>query len=130
MTRLLHAVTLVLALGAATTPLAAQEVTRTEIRRVDAPGSTTHEVIVSRLEVAPGATIPRHTHPGDEHMVVLEGGEMKAPNGKIIPFALGDTALFPAGQVHGGLTNAGTTPLVALTTHIVEKGQPFMTLAE
>ena len=103
---------------------------RKELSRNDLSGSDTMEVIVSRLEVPPGATIPLHTHFGDEHMVVFEGGDMTAPNGKVIAFKPGMTGHFPAGKVHGGLTNSGDTPLVAYTTHIVEKGKPFSTSAQ
>ncbi|WP_346910647.1 cupin domain-containing protein [uncultured Roseibium sp.] len=103
---------------------------RTEISRDDLSGSDTMEVIVSRLEVPPGAMIPLHTHFGDEHMVVFEGGAMTAPNGKVITFKPGMAGFFPAGKVHGGLTNTGDTPLVAYTTHIVEKGRPFSTPAQ
>lgn len=128
MTRFLLAIalTVITALSAH----AQEGLTRTEIRRVEAPGAPAYEVVVSRLEIAPGARVPLHTHPGDEHMVVVVGGTMLAPNGQTIPFAPGDTAHFPAGQVHGGLQNTGDTTMVAMTTHIVEKGAPFMTLAE
>jgi quercetin dioxygenase-like cupin family protein len=105
--------------------LAQDGLSQSEIRRADAPGSTTHEVIVSRLEIAPGATVPLHSHHGDEHMVVLEGGTMRTGGGKELAFPAGATAHFPAGKVHGGLTNAGDTPMVAITTHIVEKGKPL-----
>ena len=106
------------------------QLVRTELNRADLSGSDTMEVIVSRLEVRPGATIPLHTHFGDEHMVVAEGGEMTAPNGKVIDFKPGMTGFFPAGKVHGGLTNTGDTPLVAYTTHVVEKGKPFSVPAQ
>lgn len=103
---------------------------RTELSRDDLSGSDKMEVIVSKLEVPPGAMIPLHTHFGDEHMVVFEGGDMTAPNGKVITFKPGMTGFFPAGKVHGGLTNTGDTPLVGYTTHIVEKGKPFSTPAQ
>jgi quercetin dioxygenase-like cupin family protein len=106
------------------------QLVRTELSRDDLSGSDTMEVIVSRLEVPPGATIPLHTHFGDEHMVVFEGGDMTAPNGKVITFKPGMAGFFPAGKVHGGLTNTGDKPLVAYTTHIVEKGKPFSTPAQ
>lgn len=109
---------------------AEEKLARTELSRVDLSGSDTMEVVVSRLEVAPGAKIPLHTHFGDEHMVVFEGGQMTAPNGKVIEFKQGMTGFFPAGKVHGGLTNTGDTPLVAITTHILEKGKPFLVLAK
>lgn len=118
------------ALLSAAPALAEDKVKRTELNRADLSGSDTMEVIVSRLEIAPGGRIPLHTHHGDEHLIVLEGGVMTAPNGKEIPFKSGMTAHFPAGKVHGGLTNSGDAPMVAYTTHIVEKGKPFMVLAE
>ncbi len=48
----------------------------------------------------------------------------------MITFKPGMAGFFPAGKVHGGLTNTGDTPLVAYTTHIVEKGKPFSTPAQ
>ncbi|MBO6757783.1 MAG: cupin domain-containing protein [Roseibium sp.] len=110
--------------------LAQDGVSRTELNRADLTGSDTMEVIVSRLEVAPGARIPLHTHHGDEHLIVLQGGTMRAPNGQEIPFKPGMTAHFPKDQVHGGMTNIGDAPLVAYTTHIVEKGKPLAVPAE
>lgn len=118
------------ALLVAAPAMADDKVKRTELNRADLSGSDTMEVIVSRLEIAPGGRIPLHTHHGDEHLIVIEGGVMTAPNGKEIPFKAGMTAHFPAGKVHGGLTNTGDAPMVAYTTHIVEKGKPFMVLAE
>lgn len=109
---------------------AESQLVRTELSRDDLSGSDIMEVIVSRLEVQPGATIPLHTHFGDEHMVVFEGGDMTAPNGKVITFKPGMTGFFPAGKVHGGLTNTGDKPMVVYTTHILEKGKPFSTPAQ
>lgn len=106
----------------------AQEIVREEIRRVPVPGSETMEVVVMRLEVPVGATIPLHTHPGDEHAVVLSDAKAKAPNGNIVEFAVGTPLYFPEGQVHGGLTNVGDAPMVAITTHVVRKGEPFAVL--
>lgn len=115
----------VLTLASAGVALAQDGLTRTELSRADAPGSATHEVIVSRLEIAPGGTVPRHKHAGDEHLVVIEGGTMRAPDGSEIPFPTGMATRFPEGVAHGGLTNAGDAPLVAITTHVVEKGKPL-----
>ena len=105
--------------------VSAQDLTREEIRRVDVPGSDTMEVVVSRLTVQPGATIPLHTHPGDEHAVVISETTAEAPNGKVLNFPIGTPLYFPEGQVHGGLTNVGDGPMVAITTHVVRKGEPF-----
>lgn len=106
----------------------AQEIMREEIRRVPVPGSDTMEVVVTRLTVPVGATVPLHTHPGDEHAVVITEARAQAPNGNIVEFAVGTPLFFPEGQVHGGLTNVGEAPMVAITTHVVRKGAPFTVL--
>ena len=51
----------------------AQQPKRTELKKVDLSG-TNMEIIVSIVEVPPGAMIPRHTHKGEEAIQILEGG--------------------------------------------------------
>lgn len=107
----------------------AEGVTREEIRRVPVPGSDTMVVVVSRLTVAPGATIPLHTHAGDEHAVVITETTAEAPNGAEVKFPVGATLYFPEGEVHGGLTNVGDADMVAITTSVVRSDAPFTTPA-
>ncbi len=80
------------------------------------------------MSVPPGATIPLHTHPGDEHAVVITQTTAQAPNGNVIEFAVGTPLFFPEGEVHGGLTNVGDGPMVAITTSVVRIGEPFEVL--
>ncbi|MXX88690.1 MAG: cupin domain-containing protein [Boseongicola sp. SB0677_bin_26] len=117
-------------LAAAVQPAFAEEVTREEIRRVPVPGSEVMVVVVSRLTVPIGATIPLHTHPGDEHAVVVTPSRAKTPAGRTIEFPVGATLYFPAGQPHGGLTNVGDRPMVAITTSVVNSSEPFATPAD
>ncbi|WP_299704658.1 hypothetical protein [uncultured Tateyamaria sp.] len=107
----------------------AQDIQREELHRADVPGSDTMEVVVTRLTVPVGATIPLHTHPGDEHAIVMTAARAEAPNGNIVEFAIGTPLYFPEGQVHGGLTNVGDESMVAITTHVVRKGEPLTVLA-
>jgi quercetin dioxygenase-like cupin family protein len=109
-------------------PVAAQDIARDEIRRAAVPGSDTIEVVVVRLTVPPGATIPLHTHPGDEHAVVVTPARAETPAGTIVEFPVGATLYFPEGQVHGGLTNIGDADMVAITTFVVRQGEPLTTL--
>ncbi|GAB5449450.1 cupin domain-containing protein [Gymnodinialimonas sp.] len=115
--------------AATTLPALAQDLAREEIRREAVPGSENMVVIVSRLTVPPGATVPLHTHPGDEHAVVITAATAEAPNGNVIEFAVGTSLYFPEGQVHGGLTNVGDADMVAITTHVVRADEPLTTLA-
>lgn len=104
--------------------------TRTELNRADLAANPDYEVIVARLEIAPGGAVPRHTHLGDEHLYVLEGGELTTADGKTVAFKPGMALNFPRGVAHGGLTGAGPGTVVLITTHIVEKGRPLNIPAE
>ena len=117
-------------LAAAVFPAFAGEVTREEIRRVSVPGSDTMVVVVSRLTVPVGATIPLHTHFGDEHTVVVTSSRAQTPDGRIVEFPIGVTLYFPAGRPHGGLTNVGDGPMVAVTVSVVASDKPFATPVE
>ena len=124
MNRMLLAV-MILAFGADGIAFADGKIVRTELTRADAPGSATHEVIVARLEIHPGGTVPLHTHHGDEHLIIVKGGPMKTAAGKVVNFNDGMVAHFLQGKVHGGLTSIGRETVIAYTTHIVEKGKPL-----
>jgi quercetin dioxygenase-like cupin family protein len=115
----------------ATGPVRAEgELLREELSRNDLSGAEDLEVIVARLEIQPGATVPKHTHNGDEHIIVLQGGDLETADGKTISFKTGATVHFPKGTVHGGLTPAGDETVIIYTTHIVEKGKPLNNLVE
>jgi quercetin dioxygenase-like cupin family protein len=83
-------------------------------------------VLVTELVLPPGASIPRHTHPGDEFLYVLEGGIVMTKSGDVISFKSGMSDHFPRGKVHGGFTVSGDQALKVLTTHIVDRGVPLV----
>jgi anti-sigma factor ChrR (cupin superfamily) len=58
---------------------------RTELQRGDLAGKSM-DIIVNLFEVTPGETVPRHTHPGEEIVYVLEGGTLELPNGEQFAF--------------------------------------------
>ncbi len=79
----------------------------TLLRRTDLPGGT-HEVVQMLSELQPNATSSRHTHPGIESVVVLEGsGEQRQQADEQTHAAAGRVAqprqqlqAAPAGQHH------------------------------
>lgn len=113
------------ALGLVATGVAAQTggVTRTILNTVDYPGEGKVSILVT-IEIAADATIARHTHPGVESTVVMEGGltlevagqpprELKPGEGfQILP-----------GVPHGGKNGPRASKLAA--TYIVEKDKPL-----
>lgn len=98
--------------------------TRTDLQRHDLsiPG---REVFQARVDFAPGASFPRHKHPGEEIIYVLEGAIEYDVDGKP-PLILktGDVLFVPYGVVHAA-RNAGNTPAAELGTYIVDKGKPL-----
>ena len=115
------------ALNVARAQLAA--IKRTDLQQHDLsiPGREAVQVIV---EIAPGATAPRHTHPGEEIIYVLEGSlEYRVEGKPPVTLKAGDVLFIPAGTVHSA-KNVGTGRGAELATYIVEKGKPLVTLAE
>jgi quercetin dioxygenase-like cupin family protein len=102
---------------------------RTVIQRGDlsTPG---REVVSAIAEFQPGATVGRHTHPGEEAGYVLEGTLLLELEGKPpVTLKAGETFFAPSGTVHNA-TNKGSSRARVLATYIVEKGKPLATPAK
>lgn len=72
------------------------EIKRTDLQRHDlsVPG---REVIQVRVDFAPGATAPNHTHPGEEIVYVLEGSlEYQVEGNPPVTLHAGDVLFIPA----------------------------------
>ncbi len=86
----------------------------------DIPGK---EVIISMVELPPGAKSPKHTHPGEEYAFVIEGEaiQMIGQNAEetVRP---GKVAPIPYGQPHYVRTDKG--PLRAIVFRIHDAGKP------
>jgi quercetin dioxygenase-like cupin family protein len=86
------------------------------------------ELVQAIAEFQPGATVGRHTHPGEEIGYVLEGTILLEQEGKPnVTLGAGKTFLIPSGAVHNA-TNNGSSQARVLATYIVEKGKPLATL--
>ena len=95
----------------------------TMLRRADLPGGA-HEVVQLLVEAKPNAVAPRHTHPGVESTVVLEGsGEQVIEGQPPLPVSAGDTWQVSAGVPHGG--RYGPQGCKFIVTLSVEKGKPM-----
>ena len=97
---------------------------RTELKRTDLTG-TDKEIIISVLEVPPGSTIDRHTHPGEEAVYVLEGATLQYPDGKEVARPAGQAGVNVRDVPHAGYKVVGDKTLKLLTVHIVDKGKPM-----
>ena len=88
------------------------------------------EVVQVIVELEPGTTAPRHSHPGEEIIYVLEGTWEYTLEGKPpVVLKAGDVLFIPAGVIHSA-RNVGTDRGAELATYIVEKGKPLVALVK
>jgi quercetin dioxygenase-like cupin family protein len=73
---------------------------------------------------------PRHRHPGEEIIYVLEGTLEYEVEGKPpVTLKAGDVLFIPYGTVHSA-RNPGSVNAAELATYVVEKGKPLLELAK
>jgi quercetin dioxygenase-like cupin family protein len=102
---------------------------RTDLQRQDlsTPG---REAVQVRVDIAPGAAFPKHSHPGEEIIYVLEGTlEYQIEDQPPVTLKAGDVFFIPAGAAHSA-KNPGNVTGSELATYIVEKGKPLLTQSE
>ena len=117
----------VLALPATPTQLSGTH--RTDLQRHDLslPG---REVVQARVDIDPGKAAPKHRHPGEEIVYVLEGQMQYQLEGKPpVTLKTGDVLFIPAGVPHSA-KNVGTDNAAELATYVVEKGKPLVELVD
>jgi quercetin dioxygenase-like cupin family protein len=81
-----------------------------------------------RVDFDPGYVSPRHTHPGEEIIYVLEGTleyQIEGQPSKAV--RTGDVLFVPAGTAHAA-KNVGSGNGAELATYVVEKGKPLIAL--
>jgi quercetin dioxygenase-like cupin family protein len=103
---------------------------RVDLQRHDLV-TTGREVIQVRVELAPGVSFGRHSHPGEEVIYMLEGTLEYEVEGRPSPVTLkaGDVLFIPAGVIHAA-RNPGRVNGAELATYIVDKGKPLLTMAK
>ncbi|HEX8611631.1 MAG TPA: cupin domain-containing protein [Telluria sp.] len=105
----------------------ARGLARTESVRHDFDGN--REAIQVRVDFAPGASAPKHIHPGVEIAYVLSGTIEYDMDGKTIRLQAGESLYIPAGAAHSA-KNVGTGASAELATYLVEKNKPIVVLTK
>ncbi len=89
----------------------------------DVPGK---EARILQLEIAPGAHVGWHYHPGDACAYVQEGSMVLVPRGKTpVTMNQSDTGCLPPRVVHDDKNASQTAPVKFLVFFVTRKGQPF-----
>ena len=101
---------------------------RTDLQRHDLSlaGWETLQALVS---FEPGASFPRHSHPGEEIIYVTQGTIEYEVAGKPVTVKAGEVLFIPRGVVHAA-KNRGEGPAAELATYVLEKGKPLTTFAK
>lgn len=108
---------------------AASPLTRTVLQTQTLTGAPAFEGVLVKAELAVGGAAPRHTHPGEEFVYVIEGTATFALAGRpVLSIKAGDSFVIPPDTPHVA-TNTGTVPLKLLSTYVIPKGKPLATPA-
>jgi quercetin dioxygenase-like cupin family protein len=102
--------------------------TRTVLLQHDttAPG---YENVLVKVEVPVGGREGRHTHPGAALVHILAGVLTLDHEGRpTASYKAGQSVFIEAGKVHEGI-NAGSTPVTAIASFVIPKGQALATPA-
>jgi quercetin dioxygenase-like cupin family protein len=105
------------------------DIKRTDLQRNDlsVPG---REVVQVRVDIPAGTAFPRHSHPGEEMVYMIEGELEYQLDGKpAVALKAGEVLFIPAGTVHA-VKNVGASNGAELATYIVEKGKPLLVPAK
>ena len=102
---------------------------RTNLQRNDL-SIAGREVVQVRVDIAPGVTAARHSHPGEEIVYAIEGTMEYRLDGKPpVTIKAGEVLFIPYGTIHE-VKNVGSGNAAELATYIVEKGKPLVVPAE
>jgi quercetin dioxygenase-like cupin family protein len=127
--------------GLAISPVAADQANeKTDTHKAEMPSISTllsgplervegTEFIVSRVQIPPNMSLPRHWHPGEEFVYVVRGQVTLWQEGKDeVLFSTGDVGKVPLKQVHTAITGEEGVDLIVFRVH--EEGKPERVLAE
>lgn len=99
---------------------------RTELQKVDLAGAQGQEGVLARVEIAPGATVPKHFHPGDVFVYVLQGTFWwEADGGERKTFKAGDSFHVMPKHVHSEGNASPSEPATLMAFFVKPKGEPL-----
>lgn len=94
------------------------------VLKASVSGDDSKEAVVVTGELPPGGTTGRHTHPGDEYTLVLQGTlELHADGRAPRRVSAGDAYHNPKGLIHEA-RNVGDVPARVAITFVIDKGKP------
>ncbi|WP_300390012.1 cupin domain-containing protein [Henriciella sp.] len=109
---------------AATPPPGSNEMLRSPIASMQG-----HEVIISDVVIPPGATVPRHYHPGEEFLYVISGSAIHVEQGKPdLELVAGDSYVIAPEAIHSPRGGPDGARAIVFRVHV--EGQPERILVD
>ena len=108
-----------------TSLFAQDEPWRREIRRLDVPGAPDKQIVVEMNEFKPGEGLDRHSHPGIEQGIIIQGAMVQQPGKDPVMFPTGALLSNMPDVVHGGFTVVGDTSLKAFSVYVIDRNRPL-----
>ena len=94
-----------------------------EMLRSPLAGTPGVEVIISDVVIPPNGQVPRHYHPGEEFLYLIEGSAIHVEEGKAdLPLKAGDSYVIPPRAVHSPRGGPDGARAIVFRVHIA--GQP------
>ncbi|HYD24121.1 MAG TPA: cupin domain-containing protein [Croceibacterium sp.] len=94
-----------------------------QVLRSPLAGTPGVEVIVSDVVIPPGGQVPRHYHPGEEFLYLIEGSAIHVEEGKPdLPLATGDSYVIPPRAIHSPRGGPDGARAIVFRVHLA--GQP------
>ena len=85
------------------------------------------EVIVSDVVIPPGAQVPRHYHPGEEFLYLVEGSAVHVEQGKPdLPLNAGDSYVIPPNAVHAPIGGPQGARAVVFRVHVKGRQERYL----
>jgi quercetin dioxygenase-like cupin family protein len=104
------------------------QVVRNILERHDQSGVPGMEIVIGTASFPAGSSIGFHTHPGDESGYVLTGSVILKTQGQPDRvLKAGDSFFNPRGAVHSVVALPNGEGGVAVSSWIIDKGQPLAT---
>jgi quercetin dioxygenase-like cupin family protein len=97
-----------------------------ELYKADLVTSDGKEGSLFLAELAPGANMGKHYHPGDAFAYILEGTMLlEIAGGQSVTLKSGQSGSLPPRTVHDDKNASQTAPLRFLVFHVAKKGDPL-----
>jgi len=94
-----------------------------EMMRAPITAAPDLEVIISDVIIPAGAQVPRHYHPGEEFLYLIEGSAIHVEEGKPDrPMKAGESYVIPTRAIHEPIGGPDGARAIVFRVHV--KGQP------